>query len=139
MNAKFNREQSWHVGSFCRRLIKCLLFFTFIVFFCRFGAKTFFYLGLIHFSKVLKSSYLWDLISVVRFLYNSISQTLWLQDPFALLIIQGPKEPFYVFIFLSLFIYFEGERGKGTETEGERKSQAGSTLSAQSLTQGLNS
>ena len=44
-------------------------------------------------------------------------------------------------IFIVLFIYFEGDRdnvsGEG-QTKGERESQAGSTLSAQSLMWGSN-
>ena len=44
------------------------------------------------------------------------------------------------FFFFSLFIYFERERTCGGEDqrEGERESQAGCTLSAQSPMQGLN-
>ena len=45
--------------------------------------------------------------------------------------------------FLSLFIYFERDRdstsGGGTEREGDRESQAGSVLPAQSPTWGSNS
>ena len=41
-------------------------------------------------------------------------------------------------VFLSLFIYFEGEREhrsrEGAERDGDRESQAGSALSAQSPT-----
>ena len=44
------------------------------------------------------------------------------------------------FCFLSVFIYFEREReqeqGRGRERGRERESQAGSTPSGQSLTQG---
>ena len=48
------------------------------------------------------------------------------------------------FLKTCLFIYFERQRereresasGEGTEREGDRKSQAGSVLSAQSLMQG---
>ena len=53
----------------------------------------------------------------------------------------GLKEDFRVF-FLSLFIYFERDRhsasGKGVGGEGQRESQAGSTLSAQSPLRGSN-
>ena len=40
-----------------------------------------------------------------------------------------------------MFIYFEGERmrRRRAEREGEKESQAGSTLSAQNLMWGLNS
>ena len=45
--------------------------------------------------------------------------------------------------FLGLFIYFEKDRGRvsrgGAEREGGRESQAGSSLSAQSLMWGLHS
>ena len=52
---------------------------------------------------------------------------------------------YFLFFFLSLFIYFERDRacewGRDREREGEREkeSQVGSTLSAQSLTRGSNS
>ena len=48
----------------------------------------------------------------------------------------------YVHFFKSLFIYFENEGEHGEEGErkrGERESQAGSILSAQSLVWGSNS
>ena len=55
----------------------------------------------------------------------------------------SPSEDSFLLLFLSLFIYSERDRDcvnrGGAEREGERDSQAASTLTEQSLVWGLNS
>ena len=54
--------------------------------------------------------------------------------------IQSPKEmKINSLIFFSLFTFLETERAGEEQREGEKESQAGSPLSAQSLMPGLNS
>ena len=64
---------------------------------------------------------------------------------------QLPREYFFIIYFFKVFIYFERERQRqrdrdrerqlvrGTEREGDRESQAGSTLAAQSPMRGSDS
>ena len=75
--------------------------------------------------------------ALVTSLENSleVSSTLWL--------ISNPATPFlHLFFFLSLFIYFERDRHRasrgGAEREEDRKSHAGSALSARSPAWGSN-
>ena len=94
-------------------------------------------------AEWLLSNFLWILKALVLKKFENL-KSVWKILKLSKSLFRNLKFFFvlFCFFFFLMFIYFWGGKnmsGEGAETEVDRKSQAGSALSAQSLMQDLNS